>query len=94
MADKFKGKRNTEGFDKHPENAGRPKGKKNRATVLKQLLKLGDTETKVNQALIDKAIQGDVRAFQEIYDTIFGKNVEKIESKTQAKIKGITFRKE
>ena len=65
------------GFDKHPENInkkGYPKGVKNRSTILKELLAIGDTEKEVNNAIIKLALQGDVRAYQEIMDTVYGKN--------------------
>lgn len=72
--------------------AGRPKGAKNRSTLLKELLELTvrsktgmmkhpldpskksiDYQTAVMVALIKKAMSGDVKAIQEIQDTMYGK---------------------
>lgn len=78
------------GFDNHPENInkkGRIVGSKNRSTILKELLEQSGNEQKVNQAIIDKAMGGDVRAFQEIMDTIYGKIIDKKEVETVDVIK-------
>lgn len=67
--------------------SGKPKGTKNRATILRQLIdvktKLVNKETgeeiqlsyeyKVMIALIDKALSGDVNAIKEVQDTLYGK---------------------
>lgn len=57
---------------------GRPKGKKNRGTILRELLALQDkggenTEIRLEQAIILKALNGDVAAYKEIKDTMYGK---------------------
>lgn len=91
------------GFDSHPENivAGRPKGAKNRATILKKWIAIaakikhpesdedieGTMEDKVNLALLSKALSGDVQAIKEINDTLYGKITEKAEVKTDSTIK-------
>lgn len=89
----------------HPENIippkkgerrnpnGRPKGSKNRATVLKKWISIsakikhpendstikGTMEDKVNLALLTKALTGDVQAIKEINDTLYGKIPDKNE---------------
>ena len=87
MTDNFGDKKNTNGFDKNPKNigGGRPKGVKNRATILKEILALDDNEYKVNEAMIKLAMGGNVNAFKEIMDSIYGKNPEKIEDVTPTK---------
>lgn len=77
---------------------GRPKGAKNRSTVLKEFLDLqmktkhgkpvsnpfdpNQKEITVEQAIIasllKEGLSGNVRAIQEILDTIYGKNTEKV----------------
>jgi hypothetical protein len=77
-----------QGFHTNPERRcnGRQKGVKNRSTILKELLALQKDEAfpnqeyQVNQALIDKALSGDVPAIKEIQDTMYGKMVEKLET--------------
>jgi len=90
----------TQGFDVHPENAGRPKGSKNRSTILKKWIEvvakvkhpethieeLGTMEDKVALALLSKALKGDIAAIKEIYDTMYGKIVDKSEVKTEGEI--------
>lgn len=82
-------------FDKHPEyiSGGRPKGAKNRATILKKWIKVaakithpendetieGTMEDKVNLALLAKAIAGDIQAIKEINDTLYGKIKDQLE---------------
>lgn len=76
-----------------PNKNGRPKGSKNRASTLRDLIDLtvmdasgnpmpnplDKSEKKISYekaimvALIKKALKGDVRAIQEIQDTIYGK---------------------
>jgi hypothetical protein len=74
---------------------GKPKGTKNRSTILKKWLKVrviikdksnpslkdvkGTVEDQINLALINKAMKGDVQAIKEINDTIYGKISEKTE---------------
>lgn len=78
---------------------GRPKGTKNRSTLLKKWLEVatkakgldgddftGTFEDKVVIALIDKAMKGDVIAIKEIFDTLYGKVAEKNEIKTEGDI--------
>lgn len=75
-----------DGFGANPQNInreGRPKGSRNRATILAELLALpADThinqEYKMIQALIDKAQTGDVAAIKEAQDTIYGKIPDKV----------------
>jgi len=70
-----------------PESNGRPPGKKNRATILKQFLQTnikqvnpitGESETQtlenlVNLALLKKATEGDIQAIKEVFDTTHGR---------------------
>lgn len=67
---------------------GRPKGSKNRSTIIRELLALNvkDPEGKdvtnevlVNHALLTKALGGDLGAIKEIQDTVYGKIVDKSE---------------
>lgn len=46
---------------------------------LTALLEIGDTQKKVSTALLDKAVNGDVKAFETIRDTIGEKPTEKQE---------------
>lgn len=79
--------------------AGREKGSKNRATVLKELLNLkieGKTldgkeekmtvESAVIGALVRKAMNGDVTAIKEIQDTVHGKMPDKLESESKVNV--------
>lgn len=94
---------NTAGFQEHPENInkeGRPKGSKNRSTILKKWIELttklknpitgaeelGIVEDKVALALLSKALKGDVAAIKEINDTLYGKLTEKSEVNTTGDI--------
>ena len=57
---------------------GKPKGTKNRSTILREILELeasdGKTyEYKIDKALIDKALDGDIPAIKEIKDSVHGK---------------------
>jgi hypothetical protein len=75
-----------QGFHTNPERinkAGYPKGQKNRSTILKELLALAREDGKtneysINEAIIIKAISGDVAAYKEIQDTIYGKIPDKV----------------
>lgn len=77
-----------QGFHTNPERigGGRPPGLKNRSTILKELLALQkdatqpNQEYQINQALIDKALTGDVPAIKEIQDTMYGKMADKLET--------------
>lgn len=71
-----------------PGQSGNPEGKapgtKNRATILREILALKDkngitNEYKVDAALFDKALEGDLTAIKEIKDTMHGKIVDKSE---------------
>lgn len=73
------------GFDENPDRIGkgRPKGLKNRSTILREILALVDPdgtnkEYKINEAVILKAIGGDVSAYKEIQDTMYGKVPDKV----------------
>jgi hypothetical protein len=83
------------GFDKHPEHisGGKPKGAKNRSTILRKWLEApmkvvdpntgetvkGTFEDKIIIALLNKGGEGDVPAIREALDTIYGKNKETLE---------------
>ena len=59
---------------------GRPKGARNRSTILKELLDLNDQELKMHQAQIDKAIQlKDTNAYKAVLDSAYGAPVQQIE---------------
>lgn len=60
--------------------AGRPKGTRNRSTILKELLDLNDQELKMHQAQIDKAIElKDTNAYKAVLDSAYGAPVQQIE---------------
>lgn len=89
----FGDKRNTAGFDKHPENInkkGAPKGIKE---AVRDILYENDSIklNKIIQALFDKACKGDVRAAQELFDRAFNKSTNVVEATITEPIKGITF---
>lgn len=63
--------------------AGKPKGSKNRSTVIRELLAQPGLDGRNNeyimmQALLDKAQTGDVPAVKEIQDTMYGKMPDKV----------------
>jgi len=74
---------------------GRPKGSKSRSTILKKWLEVaskykhpetkeeiaGTVEDRIALGIISKAMKGDVSAFKEIMDSIYGKHVDMIETK-------------
>ena len=65
---------------------GRPKGARNRSTILRELLDLNDQELKMHQAQIDKAIeQKDTNAYKAVLDSAYGAPVQQIEQ-TQTNI--------
>jgi hypothetical protein len=53
---------------------GRPKGTRNRSTILKELLDLNDNELKMHLAQIEKAIElKDTSAYNAVLDSAYGK---------------------
>lgn len=77
---------------------GRPKGSRNRATVLRELLEVkiklnmpdgsvldGTLEEAMALGLIQKAMKGSPQAFREAMDSVYGKNVERIDHTTGGK---------
>lgn len=71
---------------------GRPKGSRNRSTILRELMDIDidgvdlrgisdkyKVEVLVNQALVKKAIDGDINAIKELQDTLYGKLTDKKE---------------
>jgi len=84
---------------------GRPKGVKNRSTILKKWLEIkttfknpetkqdedGTVEDKIALALITKAIKGDVSAIKEIQDSVYGKNPDVVHTQTLEPITGINI---
>jgi hypothetical protein len=59
---------------------GRPKGRRNRSTILKELLDLDDNELLMHLAQINKAIQKeDTNAYKAILDSAYGAPVQQIE---------------
>ena len=79
--------------ENQPEKRGRPKGSKNRSTILKKWLSTeldivnpitkqehrGTVEDEVLLALLTKARQGDVPAIKEVLDTMYGKLTDKMQ---------------
>lgn len=66
---------------------GRPKGSRNRSTIVREWLEAeatdgagGQIADQLVRALIQKAMQGDVSAFKELMDSGFGKITDKIEN--------------
>lgn len=54
--------------------AGKPKGIKNRSTIVRMLLEQNDQELKMHQAQIDKAIDDkDTAAYNAVLDSAYGK---------------------
>lgn len=67
--------------------AGKPKGVRNRSTIIREWLetkatddKGGDIADQLVCALIVKAAEGDVMAFRELFDSGYGKNTDKVQS--------------
>ena len=67
--------------------AGKPKGSRNRSTIIRELLEAKATDGKDGQvadqlvrAMILKASEGDVRAFSELFDSAYGKNTDKVQT--------------
>jgi hypothetical protein len=57
---------------------GYPKGKKNRSTIIKELLATAhasgtSNEYAMNQAMLEKALDGDLPSIKEIQDSVYGK---------------------
>lgn len=65
---------------------GRPKGSRNRSTIVRELLEAkatdgdGQIADQLTRALIQKAVEGDVRAFKELMDSAYGKVKDTVES--------------
>ena len=59
---------------------GRPKGKRNRSTILRELLDLNENELKMHLAQINKAIiKEDTNAYKAVLDSAYGAPVQQIE---------------
>ena len=59
---------------------GYTKGKKNRSTIIRELLELNDNELKMHQAQINKAIEKeDTNAYKAVLDSAYGAPVQQIE---------------
>jgi len=59
---------------------GRPKGVRNRSTILKELLSLNDNELKMHLAQINKAIiKEDTNAYKAVLDSAYGAPIQQIE---------------
>lgn len=66
------------------------KARKERKTLKEELLLLlseGDTQKKVSLAVLQKALDGDIQAFNTIRDTIGEKPVDKVEQEVISSIK-------
>lgn len=65
---------------------GRPKGARNRSTIIKELLAQGDNELKMHMAQLLKAIEkSDTNAYKAILDSAYGAPVQQIEQ-TEIKV--------
>ena len=65
---------------------GRPKGKRNRSTILKELLDMNDQELKMHQAQIEKAIElKDTNAYKAVLDSAYGAPVQQIDNDSTIK---------
>lgn len=71
---------------------GRPKGARNRSTILRELLDVNDQELKMHQAQIDKAIeQKDTNAYKAVLDSAYGAPTQQIEqTQTNVDLTGLT----
>jgi hypothetical protein len=59
---------------------GRPKGRRNRSTILKELLDMDDNELKMHLAQINKAIEKeDTNAYKAVLDSAYGAPIQQIE---------------
>jgi hypothetical protein len=66
---------------------GRPKGKRNRSTIIRELLDMDDNETAIHMAQIKKAIDaGDTAAYKAILDSAYGAPVQ--QTNIDANVKG------
>ena len=80
--------------------AGRPKGSKNRSTIIKEILSLmvqvkddngedvwQSNEYRMVQAMVNKAIEkGDVAAFNALYDNLYGKLKDTVDMNTTEQV--------
>ena len=75
-----------------PNPTGRPKGARNRSTILKELLSLNDNELKMHLAQINKAIEKeDTNAYKAVLDSAYGAPVQQIEqTNTEIDLSGLT----
>lgn len=93
-----------QGFHTNPERIGkgRPKGLLNRATIIKRWLEAhtskdrdGNLLTAADEvvlAAIEKGKRGDISAFKELFDSVYGKVPDKSEKKIEGDVKvKITF---
>ena len=75
-----------QGFHTNPERinkTGQNKGSKWFKTRLKEFVEKGDLGDKVLEALIKKALTGDVNAQREIMDRVDGKVAQEVDQKTE-----------
>lgn len=69
---------------------GRPKGVKNRSTIVREILELehptgGTYEYVATKAVADKAVGGDVNAWDKLMDSGYGKTADVIDHKSSDK---------
>ncbi len=67
---------------------GKPKGTRNRSTIVRELLETKATDGEEGQivdqlvlALVEKALNGDVPAARELFDSAYGKITDKVENR-------------
>lgn len=63
---------------------GRPKGSRNRSTIIREILELvnetgKDNEYSINMAQVEKALNGDTLAYKAIMDSAYGAPKQEIE---------------
>ena len=70
---------------------GKPKGARNRSTIVKELLDINDQETKMHQAQINKAIEGDTGAYKAVLDSAYGAPTQQVETtQTNVDLSGLS----
>lgn len=60
---------------------GRPKGSRNRSTIIRELLMLDNNEEAIHNAQIEKAKEGDTGAYKAVLDSAYGMPTQQIDQK-------------
>jgi hypothetical protein len=69
---------------------GRPKGSKNRSTIIKELLAQEDNEHKIHQAQINKAKEGDTSAYKAVLDSAYGMPTQQVDLDANVRSEDVT----